>query len=178
MDFGLCTKIQKFDMEHSPDDEKKKRIPKAWLALIVVILICVVGLRLWRYHWPTALIEVKGYEISVLVAKTPWHWYRGLGQRDALEHADAMLFVFPTSARHGIVMRDMRFPIDIVWVEKGVVVDIAPNVPLEPGVLERDLTIYLPRTAATGVLEFPAGWAQAYELKVGDPVRVLENGGT
>ena len=68
-------------------------------------------------------------------------------------------------------MRGMRFPIDIVWLSDGVVVDIAPSVPIEPGVPEADLRVYYPRLKANTVIELPAGWAEGHGLKIGDELK-------
>lgn len=142
--------------------------------IFIAVLVSALGLKLWQWHWPTSSIVLRGETLDVLVAKTPAHWYRGLGKRDNLGDSDGMLFLFPEAGRHGIVMRDMRFPIDIVWIEQGVVVDIAPRVQLEPGVEEKDLTVYYPRTDASVVLELPAGWADKHGLMIGGRVEVLE----
>lgn len=152
----------------------KKNIHSFWIVLFFAILISAAGLRLWQYHWPTAHIVVRENELNVLVAKTPEHWYTGLGDRSRLTPFDGMLFVFPVSSRLGFVMRNMRFPLDILWFDKGKVVDIAPNVPLEPGVTEVNLRVYYPRIDANIVLEVPAGWAQAHGVVIGDAIRAVQ----
>ncbi len=144
-----------------------------WLAILFFVGSALF-LHFWNFRWPTAVLELAGQELEVLVARSPNHQYKGLGGRDSLEPYDGMLFVFSFPRQVGIVMRDMRFPIDIVWIEKGVVVDIAPYVQVEPGVPEGQLRVYRPRVPAKYVLELPAGWAEEYELKIGDRLRVLE----
>lgn len=150
------------------------KLTKFQKIFLIVFVVSAAGLWLWGWRWPTAVIELKGESLQVLVAKSPRHQYRGLGKRDALAPYDGMLFVFTIPHRVGIVMRDMRFPIDIVWLDKGEVVDIAPRVPLEPGKEDGELTVYRPRLSANTVLELPAGWAEEHGLKIGDRLRVLE----
>jgi uncharacterized membrane protein (UPF0127 family) len=65
-------------------------------------------------------------------------------------------------------MRDMQFSIDVVWLREEKVVDIASSLPLEPGVPEGELRGYFSRGLADMVLELPAGWVVAHELKIGD----------
>ena len=98
------------------------------LVLFVLFVVAFGFLKILEYRWPSTEVSLAGQELKVLVAKTPKHQYRGLGMRDDLGGYDGMLFIFPFSKKAGIVMRDMRFPIDIVWLEQGVVVDIAKNV--------------------------------------------------
>jgi len=149
----------------------QKKLTKFQKIFLVAFLFSAVGLWFWGWRWPTAVVELEGKRLHVLVAKSPRHQYRGLGRRDTLSPYDGMLFVFPITHRVGIVMRDMRFPLDIVWLDKGEVVDIAPSVPLEPGLDESELTVYRPRLPANAVLELPAGWAEAHGLKIGDRLR-------
>ena len=112
-------------------------------------------------------------ELTVLLARTPKQLHQGLGRRDVMPK-DGMLFLFPYPRKVGIVMRDMRFPLDIVWLGEGKVVDIAPNVATEPGVGEAGLRVYYPRYEASMVLELPAGWASTNGLKIGDSITVTE----
>ena len=84
-----------------------------------------------------------------------------------------MIFLFPDDDRHGIVMRDMNFPIDIIWLYHGTIVDVAPNVQTE-NVGEEDLVVYYPRDNANVVLELPAGWAKQNDVKIGDALKVVE----
>ncbi len=149
-----------------------KKVSKYQLIFLVAFFASAIGLKLWQYHWPEATVELKGEQLDVMVAKTPWHWHRGLGKRDTLEPYDGMIFLFPNVERHAFVMRDTRFPIDIVWMERGAVVDIAKDVQPED-VAEQQLTKYIPRAVANMVLELPAGWAEAHELEIGDRLTVI-----
>lgn len=146
--------------------------------MTIVLLIFFFGaagfLKVLEYRWPKAHVEFKGEPLHVLVAKTPKHRYRGLGKRDSLEQYDGMLFVYYSYNKHGIVMRDMRFPIDIVWLKDGEVVDFAPHVPIEPESAEQELAQYYPRKEANAVLELPAGWTLDHELKIGDRLEISE----
>lgn len=158
------------------DESTETRPPSArsCLGFAAVVLLAAIGVQLWQYHWPKATIELSGKTLTVLVAKTPAHQYRGLGRRETLAPYDGMLFLFATPQPAGIVMRDMRFPLDVVWLERGVVVDMAKNLPLEPGVPESSLRVYYPRQPVNIILELPAGWIDENGLKIGDRMRIIE----
>lgn len=143
-----------------------------WYVFLAIIL-AAFGLKAYSYYWPKATVVMGGQELRVLVADTPEHALRGLGRRDEMGKYDGMLFEFVDRGQHSMVMRDMRFPVDIVWLDNGVVVDIAPNVPVEAGKKEWKLTPYFARAASTRVLEFPAGMAEKYGLKIGDVVEII-----
>lgn len=87
----------------------------------------------------------------------------GLSGRNSLGRNSAMLFVFPQDAKHGIWMKDMNFPIDIVWLDSSkLVVYIADNV--QP---DSYPTIFAPDNDARYVIELPAGRAAELEIKPG-----------
>jgi hypothetical protein len=155
--------------------EEKRSVFKTWHKVLFVLLgLCFMGLKVWQAQWPTANVELKGLVLHVQVAETLYQMHKGLGERDTLAPYDGMLFPFDFPQKPGIVMRDMRFPIDIVWIMNGHVVDIAPHVMPEPGVSERQLTIYYPRVQANFVLELPAGWVEEHGLEIGDTIRLIE----
>lgn len=147
---------------------KTKRIEKIACGFLGMFLFSTFGVRVWQYHFPETTVSLKGEKLHLLLADTLARQYRGLGKRDTITPYDGMMFLFSNSAQYGFVMRDMNFPIDIVWFDKGMVADIAPKAPIEPGVSDKDLRIYYPRVQANMVLELPAGWASAHDLKIGD----------
>lgn len=150
----------------------KIKLRRLCFIVIIAFLMSAIGLWLWQFRWPEAIVLLNDEELRVLVAKTPPHLYRGLGERNSLGRYNGMLFLFGQSERHGIVMREMRFPIDIVWFEEGQVVDIVVRAQPEPGVPEGELAGYFPKVPADVVLELPAGWADKHGLNIGDRLRV------
>lgn len=135
-----------------------------------IFVFAFIVLQVYRWYWPTVDLHTKDQILTVQIANTFDHQRKGLGGRSDMGKYDGMLFPFGVSAKHIIVMRDMEFPIDIVWLSEGEVVDIAPSVPIEPDATERTLTKYRPRAEANAVLELPAGWAKMHDLKIGDTV--------
>ena len=153
--------------------EKRKK-SFYWIMFAVIIVLAIV-LKIYQNHFPSANVELKGQELNVLIARTIYQQQKGLGDRESLDPYDGMVFIYSESKRPTMVMRDMEFSIDIVWFLDGEVVDIAPNLPLEPNVPEKQLTRYYPRKLANLVLELPAGWAQRNNLKIGDRIRLVED---
>jgi uncharacterized membrane protein (UPF0127 family) len=67
--------------------------------------------------------------ISTYVASTPDALSQGLSGRESLVSDQGMLFVFPVSGEYAFWMKDMNFPLDIVWIDADMrVVGIAKNV--------------------------------------------------
>ncbi len=85
----------------------------------------------------------------------------GLSGRDNLSGGRAMLFVFDEPGTHGIWMKGMKFPIDIVWLDKNKrVVTIVPNVQAAsyPKVFE-------PSEPSLYVIEFASGRSSELGIK-------------
>jgi len=154
--------------------EENKKLKTWHIIFLIILIIAFIIVKIWQLQWPEALVNLKGVELNVLIAKTPHHMYKGLSGREFFGEHDAMLFVFGYKDKHGIVMRDMKFPIDIVWFNDGVVVDIASFIKPEFDVPEEYLMIYLPRMEANVVLELPAGWTVRNDLKIGDKITLVE----
>jgi uncharacterized membrane protein (UPF0127 family) len=154
-------------------DEDKKIKGWHWIVLLLII-ISFFSLKLYSLQWPEAEIKLSGQNLKVLVAKDSYHLLKGLSGRKDLGEYDGMLFVFDQMGEHPMVMRDMEFKIDIVWMSNGAVVDIAPDVELDPVTSEANLRRYYPRVEANAVLELPAGWMVENGLKIGDMVEVVK----
>ncbi len=99
------------------------------------------------------------------VARTPRERQRGLSGREPLEWNEGMLFVFEEPRPLVFWMKDMRFPLDMIWVREGKVIGVSENVPLfENGIVAQRRS----PGAADRVLEVRAGWARANGVRTGD----------
>lgn len=143
-----------------------------WYVLGLILLIAVVAKAYYFWHWPKAIIKFDQKTITVLVADTPSHRYRGLGGRETLGNYAGMLFRFVERQQHAMVMREMRFPLDIIWLDRGKVIDLASDVPLEPGASESQLVVYRARLPSDMVLELPAGEAVRLGIKIGTAMSI------
>ncbi len=106
----------------------------------------------------------KNKEIEAMIARSPLALTRGL----MFEKNGNMLLEFPFSARHGIWMLFMRYPLDLIFIDSQKhVAEIIKNVPpltLNP----RTWKIYHPKIVARYILEVGAGEAEHYNIAVGD----------
>jgi uncharacterized membrane protein (UPF0127 family) len=65
-------------------------------------------------------IQIGGQTFAVEVAASPSERERGLSGRALLKPGTGLWFVFPVPDKYGFWMRDMRFPIDLIWVSPGL----------------------------------------------------------
>lgn len=154
---------------------KEKKSFKTWHKIVILVLVAVsIGYRIYGALWTKATIKIGSQEIRVLVADTANHRIKGWSDRKDMGKYGGMLFVFPDSDRYGMVMRDMHFPLDIIWLYNNKIVDIAPNLPPQRGVPEEQLTVYKPRSEADLILEVPAGFMQRTGVKIGDTLEIID----
>ena len=110
-----------------------------------------------------------GKKISVEVADTVEKRSLGLGKRSGLENGWGMLFVFEKRKQHGFWMKDMEFPLDIIWLDNHRIAYILRNVqPAKSGVIPLVMT---PPVAGNFVLEIDAGRADELKLQVGQRLK-------
>jgi len=148
---------------------------KLWHGILLgFVLLFFLGLRFLTVQWSDTYIQVQNKKLHVLLAEKPKQWQKGLGGRADLGIYDGMLFIFPTSNNYTMVMRSMRFPLDIVWIQDDIVVDKRANIPTEPGRTENELIKYSPNLPANKVLELPAGFLEKNNINVGDRIEILK----
>ncbi len=115
--------------------------------------------------YETAKIEIRGTVIEAEIADTLRKRTQGLSGRPGLAENKGMLFIFKIPYKYGFWMKDMNFPIDIIWINSDKIVDFAENVQPSAG---DSLPIFRPSAAADKVLELSAGSVERLNIKVGD----------
>jgi uncharacterized membrane protein (UPF0127 family) len=142
------------------------------LTIVVFILILVATLLLnyQQYGFGRGKVVIDGQvEVTVEIAASEATRERGLSGRVTLVDDSGMLFLFNAPARYTFWMKEMRFPIDVLWIRDGKIVDLAFNIqPLES---DQTATRFSPLYPADAVLEVPAGFAARHGLRLDLPVK-------
>lgn len=103
------------------------------------------------------LQAAPGGRLVVEIADETEERMNGLSRRNGLGPNRGMVFLFEQAAMHPFWMKDMRFPIDIIYLREGSVIHVFASVPPpEPG--EGPKTVE-PSGFADAVLELSAGEA-------------------
>lgn len=122
-----------------------------------------------RVNIKEAEIILAGAKIVAEIADTPAARIRGLSGRSRLEEGRGMLFVFESPAIQGFWMKDMNFPIDIIWIENAQVAGIVSQAPPNN---DPDRPIYYSPVPVQYVLEIPAGTAEYFGIGLGAKVEI------
>jgi uncharacterized protein len=111
-------------------------------------------------------VQIAGQSVLVDTASTPLELERGLSGRKNLENNKGLLFIFENSDKHSFWMKDMLFPIDIIWINENMQVTYIK----ENARPELFPEIYKPNENAKYVLEVMAGFVDKHNLQIGDKV--------
>lgn len=148
----------------------KKYIPIFAIALVFLFLILFLFYSRYSNSTPrlSARITIKDTTVTAEMVSTPQALTRGLSGRENLNDGSGMLFVFNTSGKHSFWMKDMKFPIDIIWIDENLrVVDLKADVPPESYP-----ELFTPRMPSRYVLEVQSGFVEAHKISIGDAIGI------
>lgn len=118
-------------------------------------------------------LSVDGVTFTVEIASSPLEEARGLSFRPSLGVNDGMLFTFGSGGVQTFWMKDMNFPLDMIWISGNTVVGFAQDAPPPaPGIQLWQLPIFSSPDNTDKVLEVNAGTVAKYNIKVGDTVTI------
>lgn len=96
-------------------------VPKKHLAFTVLVggalFLVGLGLFLWVYQTQRTSLMIHGQKFKTEIRDTDAERQLGLSGRESLARTDAMLFVFDGQRQRCFWMKDMKFNIDMVWVD-------------------------------------------------------------
>ncbi len=163
------------------ENTDKKVLNKSIMVLLIVVAIFIVALlvagkkgtkidNFAETITKQAIVSINGKNLVAGVANTPLEHERGLSGTHSLNGSNGMLFVFEEADEHGFWMKDMKYPIDILWVnENNQIVEIKESI--SPDTYPQ---VFKPSVPAKYVLEVMAGWVNQNEVMLGDTIIVTD----
>ncbi len=149
---------------------KIRTILLRWV-LPLIVVGAVVMLALWYmpgYLRRTVEVGVGKEDFAVWIAKTPEQLTKGLGGVRHLPARGGMLFDFGRDDTWRIWMKDMRIPIDVLWLDReGRVIHMVRD--MQPASYPKH---HFPYKKARYVLELPAGAAARAGVEQGSSIRL------
>ena len=144
------------------------------IAVYVLLIVAVILLAIFRTGGNISLpnpfkgsaqAQIGDKKIKLILAKSDKDRMKGLSGRNSLPEDQGMLFIFEKKGTYGFWMRDMKFNIDIIFIDDNKVVNIVENAP--SSAQAPNLTVYHPDSPVNRVLELNAGGAKKYDIKKG-----------
>jgi uncharacterized protein len=124
------------------------------------------------------LIAMQIGEAPLLVEVRDSEDERGLGlsYRESMPQDQGMAFIFEAPGQFSFWMKGMQFPLDMIWVREGRVIDVSENVPPPQNDLDTPVTVR-PSGEVDMVIEVNGGWVEKNGVEVGDEVEMVEADG-
>ena len=114
-------------------------------------------------------VWIKDYCVNAEVVDNEAGRERGLMSRDRLRQDQGMLFIFEKSEIYNIWMKNMLFPIDIIWIsENKKIVYFTENA--QP-CLSNSCPDFTHLNPARYVLEVNSGFIRSHRLRTGDSLK-------
>lgn len=129
-----------------------------WLLILICSLLLIGCTQKQNY------LTVGQVKLAVEIRDTDKERQQGLSGRNKLGENEGMLFVFDKPGRYGFWMKEMKFPLDFVWILSDTVMEVTENVDIN----RMDLR---PKTTIDKVLEVNSGWVKENNIKVGDKIK-------
>ena len=153
---------------------------KKVLLLFALLLVVIGGVVLAQNYLkegkislfkksPTIIIGDHKFEVNV--ADSQEEREIGLSKAQSLSDNQGMVFLFEKPDYYSFWMKNMKFPIDIIYINGQEVVTIQSNVQPPTSPTESPI-IYSPTEPSDKVLEIKAGLSEKYNFKKGDKVKI------
>ncbi len=142
---------------------------KMILAFIVVMLL--IGLFFWREQsrlkTASNTVTINKQAVNVQIADSEYLRYQGLSNQKKLCELCGMLFIFPDKKVENIVMRNMNFPLDVIYIDGNKIIKIDANI-LPEG--ENPSIIYSSELPVDSIIEVNSSFTDKYNINVGDEI--------
>jgi len=112
-------------------------------------------------------LKINKTSIDLEIADTSERQVTGLSYRESLEKNSGMLFAFESRELKVFWMKDMKFPLDIIWIDGDKIIKIDKNAPVAGSNPEKR---YYSGEPVDYVLEVNGGFVDLHNIKVGDRV--------
>lgn len=144
---------------------------KRALVLVAAIVVFIVIFDAIFHNNPSRMgVVLGGKTFTADIADTQVTQEQGLSGRKTLANDAGMIFVFDTPDNYGFWMKDMNFPLDIVWISPDYKI-----VHMENSVTSSTYPkIYYPNASTQYVLEISAGQIKKLNVQIGDTVSFLK----
>lgn len=135
------------------------------LLLLLAIAILFFAYTLFGFL-PDKRVTINNQNIDVTVVDSSKEREKGLSGRDRLSEREGMLFSFTNEDEYCFWMKDVNFPIDIIWFNsQKQVVDIKRS-----ATPDSYPETFCPNQAAQYVLEVNAGKSDEWNISINDEI--------
>lgn len=134
--------------------------------IVLSVIIGFFAFLSWKNKPIFQKIKIGDAIINVELADKPAKQIKGLSGRNELKENNGMLFVYNKPGFHSIWMKDMKFPIDIIWINENKKI-----IGVENGIKPESYPkSFRPPSPAKYTLETNSGFVKKYGVETGKAV--------
>jgi len=133
--------------------------------ILLILFVLIIGYFLISNAKAEIMINDSVFNVDLALffdKKT-----KGLSGIDSIEENNGMLFVYFNNDIRYFWMKDMDFPIDILWIKGNKIINISENVPVYT---DEQITRINSVYPVDRVLELKAGTILKHNIKINDKV--------
>ncbi len=148
--------------------------------LLVVIVFLFIALSATIFYseknseYKTGKVTINNNSFDVEIADNFIKQTLGLSGRESLNKDSGMFFIFSQKSTRSFWMKDMNFPIDIIWMDDDTIIHITKN--LQPPKIAGKILTAISSKPSNKVLEINAGLSEKLGIKIGDKISLEING--
>jgi uncharacterized membrane protein (UPF0127 family) len=144
------------------------------ISLASMFFVYPIISKIFAKNYETVIIEFNGSDkkvsINAQVADNFFKKSLGLMYRETIREEEGMLFLFKRERKPRFWMKNMKFPIDVIFVSGDFkIVDIIENTQPNNSLF---CFGFKPKRPAKYVVETKAGFCKKHGIKIGDNVKI------
>lgn len=140
---------------------------------IVVFFVAILVLVIFLSNNPSSTktkVTINNKTFNVFLAKSAIEKQIGLSSKNKISENQGMLFLFDKPDYYSFWMKEMKFSIDIIYIENNKVTTVISGV--KPPSDSTNLPIYTPKKKSDMVLEVSAGLSKKYNIHEGATINI------
>lgn len=145
-----------------------KKFQILMISVLILIILILITQIFFMQVLSKASIKLKDRTLDVEIADDFSERTKGLQFHEPLKENEGMLFIFQQEGYHRFWMPNMKFPLDILWIDKNFkIIHIERDVPPCESI---PCPSYEPSTPAMYVLEVKSN--STNDIRIGDSVDI------
>ncbi len=156
------------------------KLERVIIGLVVIVFVFSLFALVNQFSKKESVVEIKTLDfvypakigeknIWLAKAETEKERITGLSGQNQLEDNQGLLFIFDFPAKYSIWMKDMKFSIDVFWLDEEMRI-IFIEKGFSPNSFPRAVA---PPAPAKFVLETNSGFADLNEIQIGDRLEIF-----
>jgi uncharacterized protein len=141
------------------------------LGLVVAGISCVNSTAVTQYSDEPINVQVGENNFKTIVRDDAFERSKGLSGTESLTNEEAMLFIFAGPNKQSFWMKNMKFPLDFIWIRDGIVIGVNEDIPHPDANDGKTARVGSPGPVDM-VMEINAGQIKEQGIRIGESITI------